>query len=231
MGKKVSLEGSIRLGPVPDTSAIVQVRGTSGSSKSTSMKHLISTLHHFEPVATVEVRGGREKVRAYSGYLWPAKRGRIVVLGDYSEGRTAGGCDTIPSIAEVAQLIEDYGTRPRTLLVLEGLLLAHSWGALGEHIHPRWGERYINLFLDTPVETCLSRVMSRREGRGDETSPERAAKVEKNVREDYYRVELCWSRVEARGGVRLKLPHERAPELLVNVARNTWSKYCDHCVI
>lgn len=224
MGKKVDISIPESHGN-PGCAAIIQVRGTSGSGKSTAVKNLLANLHHLREDRVITTSRGGKKVRAYSGTLWE-NGGGVVVLGDYGEGRTAGGCDTIPSIQETAELVDQYGRQAGTLVVLEGLLLSHSWGALGEYIHPIWGERYINAFLDTPVDTCLERVLYRRAGRGDETTADREAKIEKNVREDYHRVDLCWERVSARGGVRLRLPHQTSKEALRLLASNVWKKYC-----
>lgn len=227
MGKKVAIELPKRYGS-PGQAALIQVRGTSGSGKSTAVKHLLENLHCLHEEEVVQTTRGK-RVRAYSGLLWE-NAGRVIVLGDYSEGRSAGGCDTIPSIQATADLIDRYARQACTLVVFEGLLLSHSWGALGEYIHPIWGERYINAFLDTPVDLCLERVLYRRASRGDETSGEREAKIEKNVREDYYRVELCWDRVAARGGVRMMLPYRTSREALRTVAANVYKKYCSEPV-
>jgi hypothetical protein len=148
------------------------------------------------------------------------------ILGDYNPARSAGGCDTIPSIQELTDLVEKYGSKQNSIVVFEGLLAAHSWGALGEYVHPRWHERYVNIFLDTPVEKCIARVTERRAGKGVDTEGDRAAKIEKNIRDDYYRVELCYKRVIAKGGVRKDLNHLKAKTHFVRMVRDTARRYC-----
>ncbi len=224
MGKKV-IPTTVPGKPIT-SSALVQLRGTSGSGKTTAMKHLISCLHGFKPILTNST--GR-KVEVYKGELFVGHDRDFVdtyVLGDYSEGRSAGGCDTIPSVQEVIEHLEAYGSRPNSIVVFEGLLLAHSWGAVGEYCHPRWGERYINAFLDTPEDLCIERVRLRRSKRGQGTEGDRAAKIEKNIRDDYYRVQLCYDRVVARGGVRVDIPHEDACGAFYKLVRRTAKRFC-----
>jgi hypothetical protein len=206
------------------SSAVVQLRGTSGSGKTTAMRALIDTLSDFAPV---EMNDRMTKNVAYRGrWGFDGTPVSVYILGDYDPKRSAGGCDTIPTIQEVIDLVEKYGSRPNSIVVLEGLLLAHSWGALGEYAHERWGKRYVNVFLDTPVEKCIARVTKRRAGKGVETEGDRAAKIEKNIRDDYHRVELCFARVVARGGVRRGINHQRAKEQFVYLVRETVEKFC-----
>ena len=230
MGKKVA-STTVPGAPIV-SSALLQLRGTSGSGKTTAMRHLMDSLHDLRQVKLTE--NGR-KVLVYRGDLpimdpdeggEPEHWVRTYVLGDYNPERSAGGCDTIPSVQQVTDLVEKYGSRKNTLVVFEGLLLAHSWGALGEYVHPRWGERYINAFLDTPVERCITRVTKRRADRGQDTEGDRAAKIEHNIRADYYRVELCHKRVIDRGGVLVDINFRRAKEEFLRLAVKTAERYC-----
>lgn len=224
MGRKVSAT-TVPGKPIV-SSAVVQLRGTSGSGKTTAMHALFKTLQDIKPVKFADARAA--KVRVYKGSLWDGEGSSIdtYVLGDYSPERSAGGCDTIPTVQETIDLIEEYGSRKNSIVVFEGLLLAHSWGALGEYVHPRWGERYVNAFLDTPVEKCIARVTKRRASKGRETDGDRAVKIEKNIRDDYYRVQLCYTRVEARGGVRVDIDHTKARTEFVDLVRRTAAEYC-----
>lgn len=221
MGKKVAAT-TVPGKPIV-SSAIVQLRGTSGSGKTTAMRALFDHLGGMRPVKYNDSRTKVPKVRVYKAEM---AKTDIYVLGDYNPERSAGGCDTIPTVQETIDLIERYGSRPYSLVVFEGLLLAHSWGALGEYVHPRWGERYINAFLDTPVETCIQRVTQRRAGKGRETEGDRAAKIEKNIRDDYYRVELCHKRVIARGGVLVDIDHKKAKRQFIKLVESTAERYC-----
>jgi hypothetical protein len=207
------------------SSAVVQLRGTSGSGKTTAMRALIEQLENFRPI---EMNDRMTKNTAYHGILDDCglRPVSVFVLGDYDPKRSAGGCDTIPTVQQVIDLVEKYGSRKNSLVVLEGLLLAHSWGALGEYVHARWGERYVNVFLDTTVEKCIARVTKRRASRGVDTEGDRAAKIEKNIRDDYYRVQLCYERVVARGGVRRGINSAKAKEQFIEIVKETATKFC-----
>jgi hypothetical protein len=207
------------------SSALVHLRGTSGSGKTTAMRAFIDSLDDW---TQVELNERGTKVTAYRGFINMAEDLRVAayVLGDYSPERSAAGCDTIPSIQETIDLVEKYGSRKNSIVVFEGLLLAHSWGALGEYVHPRWGKRYVNAFLDTPVERCIARVTKRRAARGQDTEGDRAEKIEKNIRDDYYRVALCHMRVIVRGGVLVDIPHKTATTTFPDLVMRTAAKYC-----
>ena len=223
MGKKVI--PTTKPGKPIVSSAIVHLRGTSGSGKTTAMRALFKHLRDFDPI---EMNDRMTKNVAYRGFI-DIDEGcsiPVYVLGDYNPERSAGGCDTIPTVQEVIDLVEKYASRKNSLVVLEGLLLAHSWGSLSEYVHPRWGKRYVNVFLDTPEETCIERVTKRRAGKGNATEGDRAAKIEKNIRDDYYRVELCHKRVIDRGGVLIDLDHKRAKTKFPNIVMQTAGRYC-----
>jgi len=225
MGRKVA--ATTVPGKRIKSSAVVQLRGTSGSGKTTAMRALFDAVD-AEPYRFDE-RG--RKVRVYRGTLEieahaGMRRVTTYILGDYSPERSAGGCDTIPTVQETIDLVERYGSKENSIVVFEGLLLAHSWGALGEYVHPRWGERYVNAFLDTPVEKCIKRVTKRRAARGQDTEGDRAAKIEKNIRDDYYRVQLCYKRVIDRGGVRVDIRHADAKYEFLELVKDTAADYC-----
>lgn len=204
------------------SSALVQLRGTSGSGKTTAMKYVMEKCN----ATPIRTNDGMTKNLVYRG-VNGSFDGNIYFLGDYSPHRSAGGCDTIPSVQEVIDLIEEYGSRKNSLVVFEGLLLAHSWGALGEYAHERWGERYVNVFLDTPEDVCLKRVIERRAKRGEETVGDRLTKISKNVHDDHYRVALCFERVVARGGVRKEISHQDSQKQFWNIVKRTALKYCE----
>lgn len=135
------------------------------------------------------------------------------VVGPYDTEGT-GGCDRISDIAQVIALVDEVAEPSHVengghtaIICFEGLLLAHSWGQMGEHLHAKYGDRYINAFIDTTVQQCYTNVLKRRESKGASTDETRIAKIKKNVVDDHYRVELAHKRVIARGGWLIDVPY------------------------
>lgn len=129
---------------------IIQIRGTSGSGKSTSMRKTMELLGGPWNQVTV---AGRKRPLYYERGDYPKN---IVVLGHYES--PCGGCDTIGSAAAVYELIQSlqFGH-----LLCEGLLLSED---------VKWSKQLKNLrvlFLTTPLEQCLSNIQKRREVAGN----------------------------------------------------------------
>ena len=133
---------------------LINVRGTSGSGKST----VVFELFKKYPVRELDLDA---KGRASNYEVTLPGNKKLYVIGRYST--QCGGCDGIGSNLEVMRRAEHYAKKGHVLL--EGLLLSSSYGALG-----MWSERYKNrfifAFLDTPIDVCLKRVNARRRKRG-----------------------------------------------------------------
>lgn len=189
---------------------ILQIRATSGGGKTTLARYLF-LLADCKPFEVQKTARG-EKVLLNKG-RW---RGYpFYVVGPYDNNGT-GGCDRISKVEDVIALV-DKVARPshsasgdhKAIVCFEGLLLAHSWGAMGEHVHEHFGDRYINGFIGTTMEQCYANVLKRRARAGaDNTDKERIAKIRKNVEADYHRVDLAHARVTARGGRLIDIPYE-----------------------
>jgi shikimate kinase len=136
---------------------IIQVRGTSGSGKTTVVKQVMKKLGPFHGVF-IE---GRKKPLYYSyaknGYKGP----NIFVLGHYEAD--CGGCDTIGSAPAVFDLIKEVHTGD-SIILSEGLLWSEDvkWsvellGTIDTNVRA--------LFLTTSTEECLRRVTARQDGK------------------------------------------------------------------
>lgn len=131
---------------------IIQIRGTSGSGKSTVVKKLLSQNWDWTPI----FKSGRKKPLYY-------KTKGIVVLGHYES--PCGGCDTIGSAPKIFELIKEVIEKenPKTL-ICEGLLLSED---------VKWTSQLVDyglvvLYLTTPSEECLVRIKQRRSAVGNE---------------------------------------------------------------
>lgn len=129
---------------------IIQVRGTSGSGKTTVMRSLMKALGGGKAV----YRPGRKRPLYYR---YP--QGEIV-LGHYES--PCGGCDTIGSARAVYELIQGLrGEGVNGSILCEGLLLSED---------TKWSRQLDNLrvvFLTTPTERCLEWVQQRRQAAGN----------------------------------------------------------------
>ncbi len=133
---------------------IIQIRGTSGSGKTTVMRKVMDQLGPWEP----QMIEGRKKPLFYSN------RQDVVILGHYES--PCGGGDTIGSAAQIYRLIEslDGGTYygHKRVILCEGLLLSED---------VKWSSQLLDLrvlFLTTPLERCLEQIKSRRLAGGNE---------------------------------------------------------------
>lgn len=152
---------------------IYQVRGTSGSGKTTVVRRVMECVGEWESVP-------RPSGRRPLYYRTPADSewGRVVVLGSYEAA--CGGCDGLPSVREVYELIKEIrGGNGDVPVVCEGLLLSEDtkW-ALQSH-----GLRCY--YLTTPVDVCADRVKQRRGGESIDADkgPDRSGRPKPTARE------------------------------------------------
>lgn len=128
---------------------IIQIRGTSGSGKTTVMREVMEKIQPLKPVFV----NGRKRPLYYEN-----KRRGIVVLGHYEID--CGGCDTIGSAPKVYDLLQ---TLKFNVALTEGLLWSEDvkWSVALQST-PIEVRVY---FLITDAEECLRRVTARQAGR------------------------------------------------------------------
>ena len=89
---------------------------------------------------------------------------KLYVIGSYEN--TCGGTDGISTQEEIAE--RALAAHPRGHVLLEGLLLSKVGpNAVTTKMLAPTGA-YVAGYLDTPLQTCLDRVIARRKERGDE---------------------------------------------------------------
>lgn len=155
---------------------IYNVRGTNGSGKTTIARAVIAAAK-ARPVAWRT----KAKPEAYAGTL----AGRsVAVLGSYETA--CGGMDTVTDIREAAEIIVRYAKNKKYDIVFyEGLFISHMIGTVGKAVKP-FGDRVTLAFLDTPLETCIERVVQRRREKGNDRPFD-----PKNVVKDFGAVRNC----------------------------------------
>jgi hypothetical protein len=100
------------------------------------------------------------KIEAYELQL-PSHFMEVYLLGSYANA--CGGMDTVASADTAIDMVNRYADMGH--VVHEGLLQSTYYGAMGTD-SKRYGDQYIYVFLDTPIDLCLERVVARRAANG-----------------------------------------------------------------
>lgn len=148
---------------------IINVRGTSGSGKSTVVRKIMQLAPardtmYLKGAIRIEKRDPPEYTRRLPLlYRLKWSNGMIVTVPGHYE-TACGGCDTIPTYDMLFDLIRREHSAGHHVL-FEGLLVAHDKKRCGELWN--WLSRDWNLFqiveLKDPLALCLDSVEKRRE--------------------------------------------------------------------
>lgn len=177
---------------------IINIRGTSGSGKSTVVVRLMEATARKDLLKQVWYDGTRELLIA-PGEPVPAKpavlRGYHIqsnsngeslrIVGKYETA--CGGCDGIKTQNEVQHRVQGWHNDGHNVL-FEGLLISHIYGRWAQLAKDNPGEFHF-AFLDTPLETCLARVAQRRAARGNDKplNPTNTEQKWKDARRVYHK--------------------------------------------
>lgn len=132
------------------------VRGTSGSGKSTMVREIMSA---YKPSFQKIMRVGRKRpIRTIHQHVNGGRE--LAILGHYEAA--CGGCDTINELDDVFELVRKELSNGRNVL-FEGLIL--SGEIIRTDILVRESPTQI-FCLTTPVDKCIAHVGDRREARG-----------------------------------------------------------------
>src|SRR5437899_9032458 len=110
----------------------LNLRGTNGSGKTFVARALLHLIQG-EPCEYTD----KGKVRSYLGKLHSQEpdghyEHPVVIFGSYEA--QCGGCDTIPSVSIVADMLRSYMKDPKMkngLIFYEGLMISHMIGTVG----------------------------------------------------------------------------------------------------
>lgn len=137
---------------------IINIRGTSGSGKTTIVKSLLSL-----GAKTSFREAGRKQPLGYLVSTSIPAIGNFCVLGHYESA--CGGCDTLPGYDRIFELVRE-GLRMAPTVIFEGLLVSEEVRRTVE-LHQQYEDQLRVIFLNTDVEVCLQSIRARREARGD----------------------------------------------------------------
>lgn len=168
---------------------IIQVRGTSGSGKTTVVQQIMGVVGDWDS----HYVDGRKKPLYYS-------HGGLVVLGHY-EGVDCGGGDTIGSSPRIYETIINLEF---VCALVEGLLLSEDvrWTLKLEDVRA--------LFLTTPPEECLRRIKTRQGGR----EPKDPARVKRKMEIRIGTIDRARQRLVKAGVVCRRCSSTQAPKII-----------------
>lgn len=175
---------------------IIQIRGTSGSGKTTAMRQVMENLGELKPVFSPP----RKRPLYYRSVSSPL----IYILGNYGEA-ACGGCDTIGSARIVYGVIETLKREePAGVILAEGLLLSED---------VRWTSKLLGakiLFLTTPIEKCLERIRKRRKEAGNDKPLNEANTINRVATIERARLRLLDAGIDCR-----RCSSDQAPDLVM----------------
>lgn len=129
---------------------IVNIRGNSGSGKTWLTREFMKVCQHPKPL-----NDGEDTLMEYRKKKW-------VVLGRYTNA--CGGCDTIKTQQEIIDRVETYSKKGYNVW-LEGLIMSTIYGSVGAYSE-KFGDRWLFVYLDTPLELSIARIKARRKEAG-----------------------------------------------------------------
>jgi cytidylate kinase len=136
---------------------IINIRGTSGTGKSTLVREIMSRYTFKDPLP-----GPTKKLLGYHCRLQGASD--LYVVGSYLN--ECGGCDGIKTQEEICQRVRAWATLGDVLF--EGVIVSdifERYNYLAMDLRP---QPFIFAFLDTPINLAVDRVKARRLSKGNE---------------------------------------------------------------
>lgn len=178
---------------------IYNIRGTSGSGKT----HLVRRLMELYDRRVAYRREGRKQP---IGYVYHREGGNaLAVVGHYETA--CGGCDTIPKMEDIFELVKDSATAGHDVL-FEGLLISADVNRTEEL--NRWAEargvRMEVIALSTPLQECIDSVNARRHARNPDLPPVK----EKNTISKFNGVKKSLERLRQAGVEAYELSRDEA---------------------
>lgn len=170
-------------------SKIIKILGPSGAGKTTVVRQLMLGLQVGNAYASVGLVAKPSKVIGH-GFRHPGVDKPIYVVGKY-DTTGCGGVDTIDSAQKVMDDIDDWHKTHH--IVYEGLLQSTYYGAMGKW-SKQYGDDFIYLWLNTPLEVCMERLHARRAANGTKRPLN-----EQQARDKWETVKRAWERARTEG--------------------------------
>lgn len=187
---------------------IVNVRGTSGSGKTTTIRRLMDMFPNVVPLG--------ENPRKPEGYkLWGSDLQDIYILGSYEN--VCGGCDGIKTQDEICERIRRWYQLGH--VIFEGLLVSTLFSRYNELAAALRPVPTMFVYLDTPVETCVERVLQRRLDRATAAGKEPKQFDDSKTRDKWNVINLTAKKFKAAGADVRVFHAETAAEQILEALR------------
>lgn len=138
---------------------IINIRGTSGSGKSTIVRHVMAL---YNMKARVMIKDRRQPFcYLLSNPKVEGATPHLCVMGHYET--SCGGCDTISKQADIFKAVRHYDDQGFAV-IFEGLLLSGEVTNTAS-LHHEGRQLYVFGLDQVPVDVCLESVNGRRKAR------------------------------------------------------------------
>lgn len=177
---------------------IIQIRGTSGSGKSTLVKRILDQFYLGDRRQPVQVMGRKRPIMyecmSHDGCI------ELSVIGHYEIA--CGGTDTISGMDQIYGMVEAEWFKGRNVL-FEGLLASDE---KNRTLALAAKAPVTCIFLNTPIELCLSSVNERRRAK----DPTKEDVNPKNTQNKHRSTQSTMRKLQAAGVNCLSLSREEA---------------------
>lgn len=173
---------------------IINLRGTSGSGKSTIVRKV---MERYASKSRVTEEGRRQPI----GYICARGARPLAIIGHYETA--CGGCDTVPKMEKIYELVRKAHSNGMDV-IFEGLLISadvNRTAALHEE-----GLPLTVIALDTPLDVCIDSVNERRHARNPDLPPVKT----KNTESKYKGVKKSMERLRAAGVTAIEADRDAA---------------------
>lgn len=177
--------------------AIINLRGTNGSGKSTVAFKLIAEGSIDERLAEYQTPKGAQ--RFVMGYRVPSLN--LIVVGKYET--VCGGCDGIHTQDLIKEAVINAAGVAKNVL-FEGVIVSTLFSGyleLSRKLSAEIGQGLTWAYLDTPLEVCLARIYKRNGGK-----PIKEELVEAKIRS----IEATARKASEAGEIVKTIRHKRA---------------------
>lgn len=185
---------------------IVNIRGTSGSGKSTVARNVMK---RYDSVSPHHIEGRKQPLY----YICDTQGGfqQLAVIGHYETA--CGGTDTITKMDEIFEIIRDLATRGYNVL-FEGLLLSAEFNRMAALAKDF--DCVVLGLTEVPLDVCFDSIMARRKEKADKAGREPkppGPNMRKNLESKWKGTVQTCARLEAAGCRVYKCTRERALKL------------------